>query len=241
MARAITDAVWNKYLSQATGDLEGKGSVEYVVIHHDALPQRSWNGLRTVEAYERTHLRLYSRRSYNGGIISPNGNIYTEWPDNPMSHYGAHALYHKKIFGPHPTNWINRNSIGICVQGEFERHDHPTSEQLDKLQWMIGQIAAKFGVTRRQIIAHKDVGNTDCCGHNLIYDFPSLIDEALKPMTAKPKLIVGDVFIENLTREGGKLLLSNGEPVREYYEARGYAVYYNAAQQKVYCYKMEAQ
>lgn len=249
MARAISDAMWSKYLNQAASDPGDWGSVKYIVIHHDALPQRSWNGLRTVEAYERTHLRLYGRRSYNGGIISPNGNIYTEWPDNPMKHYGAHAVYRKKIFGEHPANWVNRNSIAICVQGEFERQDTPKAEQKDKLEWMIGQVAGRFGITKDRIIAHKHVGNTDCCGMELLADLPAIISRALaqgecsiEQIRERPvKLIIDDRFVDTLTWLGGKLLLPSGKPVREYYEARGYAVYYNASQQKVYCYKKEAQ
>lgn len=63
-------------------------------------------------------------------------------------------------------NWANREAIGICLVGEFNR-TLPTSRQIQSLVKLIGFLRSRYGIPKSRIYGHKatpGAGVTECPG-----------------------------------------------------------------------------
>ena len=64
------------------------------------------------------------------------------------------------------TLGLNKNSIGICLEGNFNKK-MPTTQQLSALKDLIDRKKAEYGLVNRKIEGHKFFANKDCPGHRL--------------------------------------------------------------------------
>jgi|3_EtaG_2_1085321.scaffolds.fasta_scaffold00403_7 N-acetyl-anhydromuramyl-L-alanine amidase AmpD len=85
----------------------------------------------------------------------------------------------------HAGNWLlNKQSIGICLAGDFTRED-PTMAQLKSLKDLLIDIQRRRGIPNDNIYPHREVRATRCPGT----DFLRLIEEKLPNKTLKQKIV----------------------------------------------------
>ena len=126
----------------------GKRNVDYIFIHHSATPRDTTEH----DAVKRYHIeeRGWSDIGYHY-TIDYAGVVRKGRKDNTV---GAHVKNH------------NKKSLGICLFGNFE-NENPSKQQIDALIPLLQELQKKYKVPAGHILAHKDKGNTDCCGKNL--------------------------------------------------------------------------
>ena len=79
----------------------------------------------------------------------------------------------KQVTGAHvggtPGNWANRDGIGICLVGDFNK-TQPTNAQMRSLIKLVRFLQNRYGIPRSRIYGHKDTPGagtvTDCPGKN---------------------------------------------------------------------------
>ncbi|HEY5524699.1 MAG TPA: peptidoglycan recognition family protein [Clostridium sp.] len=129
------DYKWN-------GTLEEGNEPTDLVFHHTAsntISPEDINKMHIQEGWEGIGYHFYIRKD---------GTIYRGRPENTI---GAHAIGR------------NRNSIGICLEGNFET-EVPTEEQKNSLVKVSTDMIIKYNL--EGIIGHKDVFETLCPGKN---------------------------------------------------------------------------
>ncbi len=120
----------------------------YIIIHHGA---GDWN----FEQVNRHHTEKWGFISSLGfGIgyqyfISNSGRVYQGRADNEE---GAHTIGY------------NKQSIGICLQGNFEE-EQPTPAQMDALKKLVKEKKEKYNIII--VNGHQNFSNTSCPGQNL--------------------------------------------------------------------------
>jgi len=122
---------------------------KYVVVHHGA---GNWN-FHHVNKSHKDKWGFKSSLGYYIGYhkwISYNGTLITARRDNEE---GAHTV---EKGNPH---WWNRNSVGICLQGNTEIAQ-PTEAQLTTLRIELN----KYNIPIKQ---HREIYPTLCPGKNL--------------------------------------------------------------------------
>ncbi|UCE99419.1 MAG: N-acetylmuramoyl-L-alanine amidase [Planctomycetota bacterium] len=92
------------------------------------------------------------------GTDSANGEVEVtfRWRNQKT---GAHC-------GGTPANWANKNAIGICLVGNFNR-TVPTLQQMQSLEKLIRFLQNRYGIPKRRIYGHNStpgVPPTDCPG-----------------------------------------------------------------------------
>jgi len=99
-------------------------------------------------------------------FIEYSGRVYQARQDNEE---GAHCV------GKTPRYW-NRNSIGICLQGNTEK-EQATEFQLRELAKLLDKKKEEYGITDKEIYGHREIQNTLCPGRHLwkwlIKNYPS--------------------------------------------------------------------
>lgn len=125
---------------------EGENEPKYLVFHHTASDNMS------VQAINESH-----KNKGWGGIgyhyyIRKDGTIYKGRPEEAV---GAHAI------------GKNRDSIGICLEGNFE-NTKPTEKQINSLVKLSTDMIIKYNLD--STLGHKDVYNTLCPGKNFSID-----------------------------------------------------------------------
>lgn len=128
-----------------------------VVLHHvggsgnfaqiNAYHKRKWGF--------KSSLNYYIGYHYFIGVL---GKVTQGRADNEE---GAHCVDPKN-----PGYW-NKNSIGICLQGNLEVQE-PTIEQLRALKSLLKRLKVKYSISPKYIHLHKDIVNTLCPGKKLI-------------------------------------------------------------------------
>ena len=126
-------------------------NVEKLVIHHSA----SAKSTTTVEDIEKWH----RDKGFNGigyhKVIETNGVLKLGRPEERM---GAHA------------KGANKNSLGICVTGNFE-NEEPDEEQIETLVETLSDWCKSHNVDENSIYGHFEVPGcvttTACPGNNL--------------------------------------------------------------------------
>ncbi len=74
---------------------------------------------------------------------------------------GAHC-------GGTPGNWANKDGIGICLVGNFNRTT-PTAKQMQSLLQLVRFLQKRYGIPKSRIYGHKTTPGariTDCPGNN---------------------------------------------------------------------------
>lgn len=81
--------------------------------------------------------------------------------------------WRKQIPGAHcggtANNWANRDGVGICLVGDFNR-TVPTARQMESLLKLIRFLQKRYGISKSQIYGHKTTPGarvTDCPGMKL--------------------------------------------------------------------------
>jgi hypothetical protein len=129
-------------------------SINAIYIHHSASPKST-----TVEQINQWHLdRGWAGIGYHFVINGDTGKIEE---GRTIKKNGAH------------TKGYNRNSIGICVTGNYE------NEMISKPAWeslhlLCSSLCDSYDISSSEIHAHRDFGKTACPGKNLYAMLPEL-------------------------------------------------------------------
>ena len=123
---------------------------QYIVIHHGA---GNWSFNQVNESHKnkwgfKSSLGYYIGYQY---FIEYSGKVYQGRVDNEE---GAHTIGY------------NKNSIGICLQGNMEI-EKPTEFQLKYLKELVNKKQLEYGIINKNTIGHREVANTLCPGWNL--------------------------------------------------------------------------
>ena len=134
-------------------EYEQRQITEMIVIHHAGFPDGDKDS--SAEEIHKFHQEVngWAGIGYHY-VIRKDGTI--EQGRKPLA-VGAHALHH------------NKNSVGICVAGNFELVKVP-SVQMDSLKLLTAWLCQKYKLNPMQkgvIVGHRDLNDTDCPGKNL--------------------------------------------------------------------------
>jgi N-acetylmuramoyl-L-alanine amidase len=125
-----------------------QSNIKKIYVHHSASPKKSTDASRI----RRWHIdRGWNDIGYHW-VIEHDGKIAKGRQETTI---GAHV------------KGKNRNSIGICVCGNFE------IEQPNPIQWtllccMLQYLMYKYKLTKDDISYHREAAATACPGKNLI-------------------------------------------------------------------------
>lgn len=81
--------------------------------------------------------------------------------------------WQKQVTGAHcggtPNNWANKDGIGICLVGDFNK-TQPTNAQMQSLIKLVRFLQSRYGIPKSKIYGHGTtpgrVTDTDCPGRN---------------------------------------------------------------------------
>ena len=81
--------------------------------------------------------------------------------------------WQKQVTGAHcggtPGNWANKDGIGICLVGDFNR-TQPTNAQMQSLVKLVRFLQSRYGIPKSRIYGHGTTPGagtvTDCPGRN---------------------------------------------------------------------------
>lgn len=126
-------------------------TINEIIIHHSAFPasndmQHDYNCI--VNAHKQ---RGFNDIGYHY-VIAKNGRILN---GRSLALAGAHCKYH------------NRNSVGICVLGDFSDGSRPTDKQLVVLRFLLYLLMRKFSKINK-VTPHSFYSNTLCPGPALV-------------------------------------------------------------------------
>ena len=134
-------------------EYEERPSTEVIVIHHAGFPDGDKDS--SAEEIHKFHQEVngWAGIGYHY-VIRKDGRI--EQGRKPLA-VGAHAYQH------------NKNSVGICVAGNFDLVKVP-SVQMDSLKLLTAWLCQKYKLDPMQkgvIVGHRDLNDTACPGDNL--------------------------------------------------------------------------
>ena len=134
-------------------EYEERPSTEVIVIHHAGFPDGDKDS--SAEEIHKFHQEVngWAGIGYHY-VIRKDGRI--EQGRKPLA-VGAHAYQH------------NKNSVGICVAGNFDLVKVP-SVQMDSLKLLTAWLCQKYKLDPMQkgvIVGHRDLNDTACPGNNL--------------------------------------------------------------------------
>ena len=121
-----------------------------IIIHHEAGNA----GFNAVNEYHRqkwnflSSLGFYIAYQY---YIEKSGKIYQGRRDTEE--------------GAHTRGW-NKNSIGICLQGNFDL-EKPNPAQLTSLEGLLNRLKKDYNLKDGDIYGHREKSQTSCPGKNL--------------------------------------------------------------------------
>ena len=134
-------------------EYEERPTTEVIVIHHAGFPDGDKDS--SAEEIHKFHQEVngWAGIGYHF-VIRKDGTI--EQGRKPLA-VGAHAYKH------------NKNSVGICVAGNFELAEIK-SAQLNSLKLLTAWLCQKYKLNpmkRGVIVGHRNFNDTDCPGKNL--------------------------------------------------------------------------
>ena len=134
-------------------EYEERPSTEVIVIHHAGFPDGDKDS--SAEEIHKFHQEVngWAGIGYHY-VIRKDGTI--EQGRKPLA-VGAHAYQH------------NKNSVGICVAGNFDLVKVP-SVQMDSLKLLTAWLCQKYKLNPMKkgvIVGHRDLNDTACPGENL--------------------------------------------------------------------------
>jgi len=74
----------------------------------------------------------------------------------------------KQLDGGHlAIEELNRNSLGICLIGNFEK-DHPTTKQMVSLKALVAALMSRCNLSSAAVTTHRQIhpNHTECPGRN---------------------------------------------------------------------------
>ena len=134
-------------------EYEERPTTEMIVIHHAGFPDGDKDS--SAEEIHKFHQEVngWAGIGYHY-VIRKDGTI--EQGRKPLA-VGAHAYQH------------NKNSVGICVAGNFELVK-PPKIQMDSLKLLTAWLCQKYKLNPMKkgvIVGHRDLNDTSCPGDNL--------------------------------------------------------------------------
>ena len=129
---------------------------KHIVVHHTA----SNASFEQVNNYHKAKWGFLSTLGYYMGytyFIEKTGIIRQARRDGEQ---GAHTVENGK-----PGYW-NKNSIGICLQGNFET-EYPPKVQREALEKLLDKKRKQYGIPVKEIYGHKEINPTLCPGFHL--------------------------------------------------------------------------
>lgn len=134
-------------------EYEERPSTDFIVIHHAGFPDGDKDS--SAESIHKFHQEVngWAGIGYHY-VIRKDGTIEQGRRQKAV---GAHAYQH------------NKNSIGICVAGNFELAK-PNHKQIDSLVLLTAWLCQKYKlnpVGKGVIVGHRDLNDTSCPGKNL--------------------------------------------------------------------------
>lgn len=134
-------------------EYEERPTTEVIVIHHSGFPDADRDS--SAEDIHKFHQEVngWAGIGYHY-VIRKDGTI--EQGRRPKA-VGAHAYQH------------NRNSIGICVAGNFNL-GKPNAKQMESLKLLTAWLCQKYRLnpmSKGVIVGHRDLNDTTCPGENL--------------------------------------------------------------------------
>ena len=136
--------------------LAARSVTNQIIVHHSAT---SGDDISAADIH-RMHLQNgWSGIGYHM-FIRKSGLIET---GRPLEDMGAHTYQH------------NRNSIGICLSGNFN-DEMPTDMQITSASKLIGLLCQMYSLSPDEytIFGHRDFNATACPGENLYANLPYL-------------------------------------------------------------------
>jgi hypothetical protein len=129
-----------------------------VVVHHSATE----NGNAAI--FGKMHREQYHWEGVGYDFVIGNG------ADSGDGQVEVTFRWRKQIPGAHcggtANNWANRDGVGICLVGDFNR-TVPTARQMQSLLKLIRFLQKRYGIPRSRIYGHKTTPGarvTDCPG-----------------------------------------------------------------------------
>ena len=121
--------------------------IKKIIVHHSA----SSRDKTTPAQIHQWHVdRGWGLIGYHW-VITGDGSLHV---GRKESSKGIHTVGH------------NRDSIAICVTGNFETEE-PTEGQWNMLKIWILRTLAGYGLTAKDLYTHRELSPTACCGENL--------------------------------------------------------------------------
>lgn len=120
--------------------------LKQIILHHSASKagDHSWEDIR------KWHLaRGWSDIGYHYGIVD-DGDGWQTKVGRPVEIAGAHA------------KGFNADSIGICFEGNFDKHRMPQGQIEVGIQ-LIARLVAKYGIALDAIKGHRDLPYATAC------------------------------------------------------------------------------
>ena len=122
--------------------------INKIFVHHSASSQKS----TTRDMIHQWHLdRGWTGVGYHY-VIEADGSMMM---GRPLAKIGAHVKSH------------NRNSIGICVVGNYETDLAMTSAQEQSLVLILLGLLSQFDLDVNEVYGHRELGETLCPGEHL--------------------------------------------------------------------------
>jgi hypothetical protein len=137
------------------GNSDPMGAIRRVTLHHtgEHLSSTGIRDLDLIQRIERHHRNNlgWAAIGYHF-LIGKDGTIYE---GRPVDVQGAHC-----------GGDNNRNNLGITLIGEFD-HALPSPAQLSALTAFLAVQRARYGISKRDVVGHRDFKNTVCPGDRL--------------------------------------------------------------------------
>jgi hypothetical protein len=140
------------------------GRIQRVTVHHTGPPHVASKdraeSARVLRSIQQIHMedRHYADIGYHF-LIDPAGRV---WEGRAISQQGAHA----------GDDTSNRGNVGICLLGDFRGNQHPTSEQMASLRFLVEHYLDRAGLGPSALVTHQEIrpahmGITECPGSRL--------------------------------------------------------------------------
>ena len=136
----------------------------HIVIHHtggtDANPMQDSSNFtfKQCDAQHRQSFNFKSSLGFYCGYqyyIEKDGKLFKAREDDEE---GAHTVGQ------------NKNSIGICLAGNFDATD-PTTNQVETLKTLLGKKMAQWSIPAANIVPHRKFATKTCYGRRLPDDW----------------------------------------------------------------------
>ncbi len=132
-----------------------------VVIHHSATEKGN------AAIFDKMHREQNHWAGIGYDFVIGNGT------DSGDGQVEVTFRWRKQIPGAHcggtANNWANRDGVGICLVGDFNR-TVPTARQMQSLLKLIRFLQKRYGISKSRIYGHKNTPGarvTDCPGRML--------------------------------------------------------------------------